>query len=170
MSDPLPPNGLDQFLEVQLPEHFEVEVVTDRGHWLGGNSYLRGDCNRLEDGSYVCGGRGGGSPQWIRCVAHLPDSFIHLDGGGRPWRYRLSAVEAETNPDGPPRVSMFEVSCVCGAVLAVYVCGAVRPTVECPRCGARADSELAAGHPWDEAGFDESGPDVQVRVAWAPTD
>lgn len=76
---------------MELPEHFVVEVVMDAGGWLAGNGYLREDCERREDGSYACGSRSGGSPQWIRCVAHLPDSFIHLDGGGRPWRYRLVA-------------------------------------------------------------------------------
>ena len=85
----MPPRGLEAFLEVDLPPHFVVESVTDAGTWIDGNGYLARDCNRLEDGSYVCGSRGGGSPQAIRCVAHLPDSFIHLDGGGRPWRYRL---------------------------------------------------------------------------------
>lgn len=87
--DPKPPAGHDRFLDVELPEHFVVEVVTDGGEWLGGNGYLAQDCRRLDDGSYACGHRFGGSPQWIRCVAHLPDSFIHLDGGGRAWRYRL---------------------------------------------------------------------------------
>lgn len=146
-----------------------VEVATDSGEWLAGNSYLREDCERLHDGSYVCGGRGGGSPQWIRCVAHLPDSFIHLDGGGRPWRYRLTAVVDQSREIGSvPSTSMFEVACECGAVLAVFSRSAERPRVECPRCGAQADCEIAAGKAWDETAFDETGPDIQVRVAWAP--
>jgi ribosomal protein S27E len=165
-------SGSEGFLEVRLPEHFIVEAIAGNGKWLAANSYLREDCERQADGSYVCGGRGGGSPQWIRCVAHLPDSFIHLDGGGRPWRYRLTAVEDESreSDSSTPRASMFEVSCQCGAVLTVFSRSTERPRVQCPRCGAHADAELPTGEPWDEAGFDETGPDVQVRVAWAPRD
>jgi hypothetical protein len=90
-SHPCPPTGHDRFLAVEFPDHFVVESVSDSGHWIDGNGYLGQDCKHLEDGSYVCGHRGGGSPLQIRCIAYLPDSFIHLDGGGRPFRYRLVA-------------------------------------------------------------------------------
>ncbi len=92
---PVPPDRHSRFLDVELPEHFIVEVVTDAGSWVAGNGYLRADCHQAPTGEYVCGHRSGGSSQWIRCVAHLPDSFIHLDGGGRSWRYRLV-------PQAPP--------------------------------------------------------------------
>ncbi len=92
MPGPKPPHGHDGFLDIELAEAFVVESLTESGTWIDGNGYLAEDCNRLEDGTYCCGHRGGGSPLWIRCVTHLEDSFISLDGGGRPFRYRLVAV------------------------------------------------------------------------------
>lgn len=89
---PRPPAGQGRFLEVAIPPQFVVESLDDHGAWVAGNGYLAEDCARLDDGSYCCGNRSGGSPLWIRCVAVLDDSFIHLDGGGRPFRYRLVAV------------------------------------------------------------------------------
>ena len=164
LSEPIPPIGRDRFLEVELPEHFVVEVVMDNGGWRGGNSYLQEDCEQLDDGSYICGGRGGGSPQALRCIAHLPDSFIHLDGGGRPWRYRLAAVVDESTDAGhPPSASMFEVACECGTILAVFSRAVERPPVHCSRCGAHADSELASGEPWD--GTDSTRQDPTCRSA-----
>lgn len=107
---PAPVLDVGRYLDVALPAHFGVESLTlagteisphsrlTRDTWLGGNSYLAEDCKRLDDGTYQCGNRGGGSGFIIRCVAQLADgTMIHLDGGGRPYRSRL----VEIDPAGP---------------------------------------------------------------------
>ena len=48
---------------------------------------LATEFDRQPDGAYVC--PSGSSGTWIRCVEHLDEGFVHVDGGGDRHTYRL---------------------------------------------------------------------------------
>jgi len=91
---PKPPPGQDRFLDVELPEHFMFQAQVRGGAWLEEAVCLARHFNRLPDGSYC--GNAGGSPIWFRCVEHRDNYFVHVDGGGRRFNYRLLPIP----PDG----------------------------------------------------------------------
>lgn len=76
-----------------MPSHFMFQFQTKRGTWMEEAVCRAKHFNRLEDGSYV--GDAGGSPIWFRCVERHDDHFVHVDGGGRRFRYRLLPVEED---------------------------------------------------------------------------
>lgn len=84
------------YLELHLPEWFEFQFQTERGVWMGETRCLASHFVRNQDGSYV--GSAGGSPIWFRCVERHVDHFVHVDGTGRRFRYRLLALPSE--PEG----------------------------------------------------------------------
>ncbi len=86
--DPGPP-----YLEIDLPEWFEFQFF-ENGTWFGEARCLAEDFTRMDNGGYV--GSAGGSPIYFRCVAKNPDHFIHADGGGSLFVYRLLPL-----PDDP---------------------------------------------------------------------
>jgi hypothetical protein len=73
-------------MSLNLPERFEFQFF-ENGSWWGEARGLATDFIRNDDGSYV--GRAGGSPIWFRCIAKHPDHFIHVDGTGALFVYRL---------------------------------------------------------------------------------
>ncbi len=79
-----------------MPEWFVLDVRTDEG-WVDWGFYGRHHFERLEDGSYVCGGYGG-SPTFIRCVAHHEEGVDVLDGGGKRHTYRLRPHPPPSQP------------------------------------------------------------------------
>ena len=84
---PRPPAGHDRFLEVELPQRFVLQFLTDRGTWMDEAVCLGRQFVRNPDGSYLC--TSFSSALWIRCVAQHEDHFEHVDGGGRHFRYRI---------------------------------------------------------------------------------
>lgn len=81
------------YLEVQIPEQFELEIQDKPGGPWGTWAVLRADWfGRDDDGSYVCTAHGG-SPVYIRALSVDPKSGVieHVDGGGygTVYRYRL---------------------------------------------------------------------------------
>jgi hypothetical protein len=64
------------------------------GEWVEEAVTERERFSRQPDGSYA--GDAGGSPIWLRCVCDHGDYFIHMDGGGGLFYYRLLAI----GPDG----------------------------------------------------------------------
>jgi len=84
---PKPPPGLDRFLDLELPERFEFQFIGPQGDWWGEAQMLASQFARQPDGSYC--GSAGGSPVWFRCVQRHDGYFIHVDGGGRLFAYRL---------------------------------------------------------------------------------
>jgi len=91
-----------RYLDINLPERFVLETLTERGTWLEYGVYFAKDWKRFNDGSYGCGGLGW-SPTYIRCVAHYGDHFEHVDGTGKHFRYRIRSVPMPRNPDGTVR-------------------------------------------------------------------
>ena len=71
-----------------------LQVEARPGRWLEEAVCLRRYFNHLSDGSYC--GSAGGSPIWFRCVERHADHFVHVDGGGRQFKYRLLPI----GPDG----------------------------------------------------------------------
>ena len=71
-----------------------LQVKTRDGSWLEEAVCLSENAGRLEDGSYAV--NTGGVGIMFRCVEKHGDHFVHVDGGGRRFEYRLLAVE----PDG----------------------------------------------------------------------
>lgn len=86
-----------RFLEVDMPERFELQFLHEDGTWWGEAICLRRRFERLEDGSYICSEFSSGL--WIRCVEQHPDHFIHVDGGGERFRYRLVALPMPDDAD-----------------------------------------------------------------------
>ena len=87
-----------RYLNVNLPSEFLVEVPARGGAvWLVHGHYARDMFSRIEDGSYVCAGYGG-SPFYIRCIAHDGAVLTLVDGAGRNFRIRVRAVVRETLP------------------------------------------------------------------------
>ena len=64
------------------------------GQWIEEAVCLAEHAGRLEDGSYAIGT--GGIGIMLRCIEKHADHFVHVDGGGRRFEYRLLAIE----PDG----------------------------------------------------------------------
>ena len=83
---PKPPPGHDRFLDVEIPEWFVLDALTEHG-WLDWGFYGRHQVERLEDGTYVC--LGPGVPIFLRCLAHREEGFDAVDGTGRRLIYRL---------------------------------------------------------------------------------
>jgi hypothetical protein len=73
-----------------MPDRFELQVQLDDGEWLTEAVAAAADFYRLQDGSYICSS--GASGLWIRCIECHEDYFIHVDGGGDRFRYRLLDV------------------------------------------------------------------------------
>ena len=86
-----PPPGHDRLLEIEMPEHFVLQVHPKGGRWIEEAVCLARHFTRLPDRSY-CGAAGGWSPTWFRCVEHHDGYFVHVDGGGRRFRYRLLPI------------------------------------------------------------------------------
>lgn len=76
-----------RYLEVEMPERFLLQFMTEDGSWMDEAICLRRRFERLEDGSYICSEFSSGL--WIRCIADHDGSFDHVDGGGKLHRYRL---------------------------------------------------------------------------------
>ncbi len=83
-----------QYLDLDLPERFMLQIKTERGEWWEQAVCRPEQFARDEDGSYVCTTLG--SPIWLRCVEKHRDHFVHVDGGGERFEYRLLRIE----PDG----------------------------------------------------------------------
>ncbi len=78
----------DRYLDVEMPERFVLQFRTNGDEWMDEASCREEEFERLEDGSYVS--TPGGSIVWIRCVEHLDDGLVHVDGGGEDrFVYRL---------------------------------------------------------------------------------
>lgn len=84
------------YLDVDFPEQFRLEFLTDRGRWMESAAYFNRDHTvwPQEDGSYILGD-GSTHPEQIRCVADHGDFFLHVDGGGRGeiHLYRVVPIE-----------------------------------------------------------------------------
>jgi hypothetical protein len=79
-----------------MPERFDLQFETPNGRWMSEAVSGRDRFARLEDGSYINGD--GGSGLWIRCIEMRSDYFVHVDGGGNRYKYRLVPLPAETDP------------------------------------------------------------------------
>ncbi len=75
------------YLDLGLPERFALAFQTDDGSWMTEAIGFARQFDRLEDGSYIYSG--GGSTLWPRFIEHHTDHFIHVDGGGDPFTYRI---------------------------------------------------------------------------------
>jgi hypothetical protein len=88
--EPLIPAG--GYLELQMPEQFELEVQdAPGGTWMTWAAVLRAEWfDRQHDGSYVCTGHDG-PPVWIRALSLDPGSKVieHADHDGHVYHYRL---------------------------------------------------------------------------------
>ncbi|MFN8113180.1 MAG: hypothetical protein U0R51_08265 [Solirubrobacterales bacterium] len=76
-----------QYRDVEMPDQFLLEFRTDDGTWIEEARCRRDEFVRLDDGAYICSS--GGSGTWIRCVEYLDEGFVHVDGGGDRFVYRL---------------------------------------------------------------------------------
>lgn len=61
-----------------------LAFASERGPGFFGRHHFE----RLEDGTYVCGGYGA-SPTFIRCLAHHDEGIEVVDGTGERFTYRL---------------------------------------------------------------------------------
>ena len=71
-----------------MPERFVLEFLTGGGEWLDHGLFHASLFGRNDDGTYVCSGHGG-SPLFLRCLRQDGAVLYVLDGGGRPYTYRL---------------------------------------------------------------------------------
>lgn len=84
-----------RYLDLDLPEHFMLQIKTEHGEWWEQAICLAERFSRDEEGAYGCLGQG--SPIIFRCVEKIDDvHFVHQDGGGDRFEYRLLKIE----PDG----------------------------------------------------------------------
>src|SRR4051794_41882799 len=93
MTAKIPPG----YLAVNFPARFALEVQLDNGVWITEVTATPNDFDRLADGSYICSS--GASGLWVRCIEDRGEHFIHVDGSGERFRYRLVDL------DGPPATS-----------------------------------------------------------------
>ena len=77
------------YLELDIPEAFRVDFLTDQGTWMEWGVFRADHVERRADGSYLLHSEG--SPFFIRCVADFGEFFLHIDqnGGGEPFFYRI---------------------------------------------------------------------------------
>lgn len=80
------------YLDLEFPERFRLDILTDQGNWLDWGAFASGQVERLDDGGYVI--VSGGSPFYIRCIADHGEFFVHVDGGGEGaiFYYRLVSL------------------------------------------------------------------------------
>lgn len=71
-----------------------LQVRGANGDWIEEAVCLAENASRLADGSYAVGTRGVGI--MFRCVEKHAGHFVHIDGGGNRFVYRLLPIE----PDG----------------------------------------------------------------------
>ncbi len=69
------------YLDLEFPDFFRVDTLTESGHWLDWGAYHEEQVQRLEDGTY--GLLSDGYPFVIRCVADHGDFIVHVDGDGK---------------------------------------------------------------------------------------
>ena len=86
------PESEPTYLRVDFPDRFELQVF-EKGRWWGQAQSSPEYFRRNPDGSYICSGWG--SPIHIRCVERHDDYFVHVDGGGRRFRYRLVPLDSQ---------------------------------------------------------------------------
>jgi hypothetical protein len=84
--EPSPPISR-RYLELQLPERFELQVLGPRGTWIEEGVFAPSQFSRQPNGSYL--GSADGSPTWLRCVTRHDGYFVHQDGGGHLFAYRI---------------------------------------------------------------------------------
>lgn len=77
-----------RFIDIEMPDEFVLECLTPSGRWIAWGWYEAAALNRLDDGTYVCGGHVG-SPLYLRCLRQDGDVIYVLDGTGQPFTYRL---------------------------------------------------------------------------------
>ncbi len=87
----------ERYLPVEMPERFALEFQDDDGDWMVEAVCLANMFDRLDDGSYIWSHFGSGL--WIRCVEKHDDHFVHVDGGGDRFRYRLVALPPVPDDD-----------------------------------------------------------------------
>lgn len=77
------------YLQVEMPELFRVDFLTDQGNWMEWGVFRADQVEHCPDGSYVLHSEG--APFFIRCVADFGDFFLHIDrdGEGEPFLYRM---------------------------------------------------------------------------------
>lgn len=80
------------YLDLEFPDFFRVDTLTESGNWLEWGAYGIDQVERIEDGTY--GLLSDGSPFLIRCVADHGDFIVHVDGDGRGeiFYYRIVPV------------------------------------------------------------------------------
>jgi hypothetical protein len=78
-----------RYLELDLPERFELQVQEAYGNFETFVVAGADDFERQTDGSYVCSN--GGTLIFLRAVEVHDDHFVHVDGDGqgRGFSYRL---------------------------------------------------------------------------------
>jgi hypothetical protein len=84
------PSPIDRAVSAYRSGFFEFRFF-EAGEWWGETRTEARRFTRQDDGSYV--GDAGGSPIWFRCVEQPQDYFIHVDGTGERFVYRLLALE-----------------------------------------------------------------------------
>ena len=95
MPERISPNA--PYLDLGMPECFRLDVQTDTGEWLEEAFCWRRDFERLPDGSYVFADQS--SRLILRCVADRGDHFLHMDGGGNLFYYRLVPMPQPSGAD-----------------------------------------------------------------------
>jgi hypothetical protein len=69
------------YLDLNFPDFFRVDTLTESGHWLEWGAYYAEQVQRIEDGTY--GLLSDGYPFLIRCIADHGDFIVHVDGDGK---------------------------------------------------------------------------------------
>lgn len=88
------PPAAPRYLDLEIPHRFMLQIRTRAGTWLEEAVSTAERTHRLEDGSYTVGT--GGVGIMFRCIEGTADGFVHVDGGGRRFDYRLLPIK----PDG----------------------------------------------------------------------
>jgi hypothetical protein len=88
------------FIDIDMPEAFELETPTESGEWIVWGGYEAWMFDRLDDGTYVCAGHGG-SPLFLRCLRQRGAVIDVIDGTGTSFTYRLTPVPPRSQIAGP---------------------------------------------------------------------
>jgi hypothetical protein len=76
-----------RYRDIDMPERFVLECLTDTGAWIDWDLYHAEAFQRDDDGTYVFGGDG--SPLYLRCLRQDGCVIYVVDGAGDPYTYRL---------------------------------------------------------------------------------
>jgi hypothetical protein len=87
-----PPPDEKRYIEIRMPDWFDLLVPDGNGGWVSDGMFPASDFMRAPDGSYGTTGTWY-LPRYLRAIAQRGEYVDTIDGGGNVWTCRLVPTE-----------------------------------------------------------------------------